>query len=63
VFIDDLEIIKNIFKYLVLWEVRRRVTTPANIPPTETFIIYKRPSSHGADDYIVNADYPMETCI
>jgi hypothetical protein len=30
-------------------------------PPTEAFIIYDESSSPGADDYLINADYPMET--
>ena len=28
---------------------------------TEAFIIYHQPSSPGADDYIIDADYPIET--
>jgi hypothetical protein len=30
-------------------------------PPTETFIIYVESSSPSADDYLMGADYPIET--
>ena len=30
-------------------------------PPTEAFIIYDESSSPGADDYLIDADYSMET--
>ena len=33
----------------------------ANGPPTESFIIYDESSSPNADDYIIDADYPIET--
>jgi hypothetical protein len=29
--------------------------------PTEAFIIYEESSSPSADDYIIDADYPIET--
>ena len=33
----------------------------ANVPPPETFIINEESSSLNADDYIIDADYPIET--
>ncbi|MCP4372886.1 MAG: hypothetical protein GY797_32995, partial [Deltaproteobacteria bacterium] len=33
----------------------------ADGPPTEAFIIYDQSSSPGADDYIIDADYPIES--
>jgi hypothetical protein len=33
----------------------------ANGPPTETFITYDDSPSPGADDYLIDADYPIET--
>jgi hypothetical protein len=62
-FIDDSEIITKILKHLGFWDVKRRLTPRANAPPTETFIIYDESSSPSADDYIVDADYPMGTCL
>jgi hypothetical protein len=60
-FIEDSEIIKKILKHLDLWDVRRKPPARANGPPTEAFIIYDQSSSPGADDYIIDADYPIET--
>jgi hypothetical protein len=60
-FIEDSEIIKKILKHLELWDVRRKPPARANGPPTEAFIIYDQSSSPGADDYIIDADYPIET--
>jgi hypothetical protein len=40
----------------LMWNIRRRRS-----PPPETFIIYDELSSPGADDYIIDADYPIET--
>jgi len=61
--IDDSEIIKKILNHLGLWDVKRKPSPRANSPPTESFIIYDECSSPGADDYIIDADYPMETCL
>ncbi len=60
-FIDDSDIIKKILKHLDLWEVKRKAPPRANSPPTESCIIYDESSSPSADDYIIDADYPMET--
>jgi len=59
--IDDAEIIRKILKHLDLWDVKRRPPPRANGPPTESFIIYDESSSPCADDYIIDADYPIET--
>jgi len=59
-FIDDSEIIKKILKHLGLWDVKRKPPPRANGPPTETFINYDESSSPSADDYIIDADYPIE---
>ena len=63
VFIEDSEIIKKILKHLGLWEVGRKPPARANSPPTESLIIYDESSSPCADDYIIDADYPIETYI
>ena len=60
-FIDDSEIIKKILKHLDLWEVGRKPPPRANGPPNESSIIYDEPSSPSADDYLIDADYPIET--
>jgi hypothetical protein len=59
--IDDSEIIKKILKHLGLWDVKRKPTPRANGPPSEALIIYDESSSPSADDYIIDADYPIET--
>ena len=60
-FIEDSEIIIKILKHLDLWDVRRKPPARANGPPTESFINYDQSSSPDADDYIIDADYPIET--
>jgi hypothetical protein len=59
-FIDDSEIVKKILKHLNLWDVKRKPPPRANGPPAESFIIYDESSSPGADDYIIDADYPID---
>jgi hypothetical protein len=59
-FIDDSEIVKKILKHLNLWDVKRKPPPRANGPPTESFIIYDESSSPGADDYIIDANYPID---
>ncbi len=61
IFIEDSGIIKKILKHLDLWDVRRKPPARANGPPTEAFIIYDQSSSPRADDYLIDADYPIET--
>ncbi len=46
-----------------LWNVRPKPPARAHDPPTETFIIYDESSSPNADDYLIDANYPMETYI
>jgi hypothetical protein len=53
--------VKKILKHLDLWDVKRRPPPRANSPPTEAFIIYDGFSVPSADDYIIDADYPIET--
>jgi len=59
--IDDAEIIKKILKHPGLWDVKRKPLPRANSAPTEAFIIDDECSSPGADDYIIDADYPIDT--
>ena len=59
--IDDQQLVKKILKHLSLWDVKHKPPARANSPPTETFINYDESSSPSADDYIINADYPIET--
>ncbi len=60
-FIEDEQLVKKILKHLDLWDVRRKPPARAHGPPPETFIIYDELSSPGANDYIIDADYPIET--
>ena len=60
-FIEDEQLVKKILKHLDLWDVRRKPPARAHGPPPETFIIYDELSSPGAGDYIIDADYPIET--
>jgi hypothetical protein len=59
--IDDAKIIKKIFKHLDLWDVKRKPPPCANCPPPEAFIIYDQSSAPSANDYLTDADYPIET--
>jgi len=60
-FIEDEEIISKILKHLGLWDVKHKPPPRANSPPTESFILYDESSSPRADDYIIDANYPIET--
>ena len=60
-FIEDSEIIKKILKHLNLWDFKRKPPPRAHGPPTVAFIIYDESSSPSADDYLIDADYPIET--
>jgi hypothetical protein len=60
-FIEDEQLVKKILKHLSLWDVKRKPPPRANGPPTKSFIIYDECSSPSADDYLIDADYPMET--
>ena len=59
-FIEDEQLVKKILKHLDLWNVRRKPPARAHGPPPENFIIYDELSSPGADDYIIDADYPID---
>jgi hypothetical protein len=50
-------------KHQDLWDVKRKPPLCANGPPPEGFIIYYQSSAPSADDYLINADYPIETYI
>ena len=60
-FIDDDELVKKILELLDLWNVKRKPAPRAKGPPNESFIIYDESSSPSADDYSIDADYPIET--
>ena len=59
--IDDAEIIKKILKHLDLWDVKRKPPPCANGPTPEAFIIYDQSSAPSVDDYLIDADYQIET--
>jgi hypothetical protein len=44
-----------------LWDVKRKPTPHAHGPPSEVIIIYDESSSTSAEDYMIDADYPIET--
>jgi len=60
-FIEDEEIISKILNHLGLWDVKHKPPPRANSPPTEAFILYDECSSPRADDYIIDANYPIPT--
>jgi hypothetical protein len=60
-FIEDEQFVKKILKHLALWDVKRKPPPCANGPPPEAIIIYDESSSPSADDYMIDADYPIET--
>jgi hypothetical protein len=59
-FIEEEQLVKKILKHLSLWDVKRKPAPRANGPPTATFINYDESSSSGTDDYLIDADYPIE---
>jgi hypothetical protein len=59
--IDDAQINKKILKHLDLYDVKRKPPPCANGPPPEAFIIYDQSSAPSPDDYLIDADYPIET--
>jgi len=56
----NIPLVKKILTHPDLWDVKHRPPPRANSPPTESFILYDESSSPGADDYIIDADYPVE---
>ncbi len=60
-FIEDQQIVKKILQHLDLWHVKRKPPPRATGPPAEGIIIYDESSAPGADDYIIDSDYPIET--
>ena len=59
--IDDEQLVKKILKHLSLWDVKHKPPARTNGPPTETFIIYDKSLSPSANDYLMDAYYPIET--
>jgi len=59
-FIESEQLIKKILKHLDLWDVKRKPPPCANGPPTEAFIIYDESLSPSVDNYLIDADYPIE---
>jgi hypothetical protein len=66
-FIEDEQLEKIILKHLDLWEVKRKPPPwPMwyirlwRSPPLEAFIIYDQSSAPSTDDYLTDADYPIE---
>ena len=59
--IEDQQIVKKILQHLDLWHVKRKPPPRSNDPPSEAIIIYGKSSSPSVDDYIIDADYPVET--
>jgi len=51
---------KKILKQLRLWHVKRKPPPKAHGPPTEAVIIYDDSSTPGADDYLIDPDFPLE---
>jgi hypothetical protein len=59
-FIQDEPLVKKILNHLDLWQVKRKPPPRAYSPPAGAFIIYDQSSSPSADDYLIDADYPIE---
>ena len=56
-FIEYEDVIKKILNYLGLWEVNRKPSPQANVPP---FISDSYPT-HFMDDYVIDPDTPVES--
>ena len=48
------------YQHLDLWNVKPKPPPCANDPPPETIIIYDKLTSPSADDYLIDANYPIE---
>ena len=59
-FIEDSGVIKKILKHLGLWDVKRKPRPLANAPPIDVFPAYDDPPGPGADDYVIDPQYPAE---
>jgi hypothetical protein len=59
-FIEDEQLLRKILTHLDLWDAKRKPPPRANDRSLEVFIIYDGFSSPSADDYIIDADYPVE---
>jgi len=67
-FIDDEQLVKKILKHLGMWDVKRKPLRERmwyirlwRSPPSKAFIFYDVSLSPSADDYLIDADYPIET--
>jgi hypothetical protein len=60
-FIEDEQLIRKILKHLDLWHIKHKPPPCANGPPPKSFIIYDQSSAPSADNYLIDADYQIET--
>jgi hypothetical protein len=60
-FIEDDQLVKKNSQAPGFMGCQTQPPPRANSPPTESFIIYDECSSPGADDYIIDANYRIET--
>ena len=60
-FIEDDQLVIKTLKHIDLQDVKRNPTPQANGLPTKAFIIYFISSLPGADAYLIETDYLVET--
>ena len=59
-FIENEQVIRKILSHLNLWNVKRKPAPIAHGPPADPFSSYDDQTAPGADDYVINPDYPVE---
>jgi len=59
-FIENPDVIKKILSHFGLWNVKRKPRPLANAPPINVFPAYDDSPGPGADDYIIDPEYPAE---
>ena len=59
-FIEKPDVIQKILKHLGFWNVKRKPQPVAHAPPNDVVPAYDEQPGPGADDYVVDPDYPIE---
>lgn len=59
-FIEDLDVVKKILKYLRLWHVKRKSPPKTHGLPIEAVTIYEDCPALDTHDYLNDVDYPAE---
>jgi len=59
-FIEKPDVIRKILKHLGFWDVKCKLQPVAHAPPKDVVPAYDEQPGPGAEDYVVDPDYPVE---